>query len=40
MADKTQAPRLRDLILQKMNQLNEGFTIKDLIDINRAIHNL
>ncbi len=40
MADKTQAPRLRDLILQKMSQLSEGFTIKDLIDINRAIHNL
>jgi 8-hydroxy-5-deazaflavin:NADPH oxidoreductase len=40
MADKAQAGHLRDLILQKMSQLNEGFTIKDLIDINRAVHNL
>jgi 8-hydroxy-5-deazaflavin:NADPH oxidoreductase len=40
MADKTRAPHLRDLILQKMGQLSAGFTIKDLIDINRAVHNL
>lgn len=40
MADKAQAPHLRDLILQKMSRLNDGFTIKDLIDINRSVHNL
>ncbi len=40
MADKTQAPHLRDLILKKMSQLSEGFTIKDLIDINRTIHDM
>jgi len=40
LADKAQAPHLRDLILQKMAQLQAGFTTKDLIDINRAIHNL
>lgn len=39
-ADKDRAPQLRELILQKMSQLREGFTNKDLIAINRSVHGL
>ncbi|NIX77460.1 NADPH-dependent F420 reductase [Microvirga terricola] len=39
-ADKARAPQLRDLIFQKMGELNEGFTMDDLIAINRSVHGL
>ena len=37
-ADREKAPQLRDLALQKMGQLGEGFTNDDLLNINRSLH--
>ena len=39
-ADRTTAPHLRDLILQKIGQLRDVPTFEDLISINRAVHGL
>jgi predicted dinucleotide-binding enzyme len=39
-ADKVQAPKLRDLALQKLGQLGEHFTNEDIINMNRSLHPL
>jgi hypothetical protein len=39
-ADKAEAPKLRDLALQKLGQLGEGFTNKHIINMNRSLHPL
>jgi hypothetical protein len=39
-ADKTQAPKLRDLAIQKMGQVGERLTNEDIINMNRSLHPL
>jgi hypothetical protein len=38
-ADKTRAPGLRDLAIQRVGQLGEGFTLDDVIAVNRSLHD-
>lgn len=39
-ADRARSPRLRDLLLEGLTQLPEGFTLKDLINFARSVSTL